>query len=96
MRKKTFNLYIIFIIILIVLVSFLIYKGTIENFEERKGHFMKKDKDGDLEHYSRVPVDSDPKDTFNYGVDTVPGGNKRRISNISSSRYDYEFSWPYT
>jgi len=73
MRKKRFNLYIIFIIILIVLVSFLIYKGTIENFEERKGHFMKKDKEGDLNHYSRVPVDSDPKDTFDYGVDTVPG-----------------------
>jgi hypothetical protein len=74
MRKKTRNLYIISIIILILLVvSFFIYNGTIENFEERKGHFMKRDKEGDLEHYSRVPVNSDPKDTFNYGVDTVPG-----------------------
>jgi hypothetical protein len=73
MRKKTRNLYIILVIILILVISFLIYKGTIENFEERKGHFMKRDKDGDLEHYSRVPVNSDPKDTFNYGVDTVPG-----------------------
>ena len=73
MRKKTFNLYIIFFIILILLVSFLVYKGTIENFDERGGHFMKKDKEGHLNHYSRVPVDSDPKDTFDYGVDTVSG-----------------------
>ena len=72
MRKKKFNLYIIFFIILIVLVSFLVYKSTIENFEDT--HIViKKDKEGHLNHYSRVPVESDPKDTFDYGVDTVPG-----------------------